>query len=42
MEYWNQPSLKMMGVDTQYFDNCRIITQPDMQSYYHTIGETIE
>ena len=27
--------------NTKYFNECKIITQPDMQSYYHTIGETI-
>ena len=37
-DFFDQP----FRFDTQYFDNCRIITQPDMQSYYHTIGETIE
>ena len=29
MEYWNQPSLKMMGVDTQYFDTKNDIQQDD-------------
>ena len=37
-DFFDQP----FRFDTQYFNNCRIITQPDMQSYYHTIGETIE
>lgn len=28
--------------DTEYFDNCKIITTPDMQSYYHYVGESID
>lgn len=33
---------KTLKFDTKYFSDCKIITQPDMQSYYHLIGETIE
>tara|TARA_Y100001935_G_C17287898_1_gene501476 strand:- start:1163 stop:1678 length:516 start_codon:yes stop_codon:yes gene_type:complete len=33
---------KPLTFDTKYYDDCRIITQPDIQSYYHFIGETIE
>jgi len=25
-----------------YFENCKIITRPDMQNYYHFIGEAFE
>tara|TARA_Y100001933_G_scaffold263246_1_gene323946 strand:- start:3824 stop:4339 length:516 start_codon:yes stop_codon:yes gene_type:complete len=33
---------KPFTFDAKYFNECKIITQPDMQSYYHIIGETIE
>lgn len=28
--------------DSPYFDDCKIITKPDIQSYYHFVGETVD
>ncbi len=36
-DFFTQP----FTFDTKYYNNCKIITQPDMQSYYHWLGDTI-